>query len=105
MQMFFNERRYEVVAMVVAFVEAQLQWQATVLTSRLQQPRPQLLGKIGIGGTLINENLAKRARIGNRSRYLARIAIAPIGRVVAGMMAERFVPPGTVQCRADRRKR
>ncbi len=77
LQMLFDERRYEIVAVVVAVVYAQRQRQTAFRTSLLQAHWLQLFFEIRIVGALVDEDLVVRGRIAAATGDFGGIVIKP----------------------------
>ena len=96
-----DKRGDEVVAVIVAGLQAQLERVIIGLACRLEKIRFQLFGEEIVGVALVDEDCQALTGTGNQRR---RIVVGPSRPVVAEIAAKGFFPPGAVHRRTNRRK-
>src|SRR5688572_28791735 len=104
-QVILDERRDEVIAVVVTGLAPERQWIAAVLASLFQAIRHQLRLEERIGETLIDEERRPSVHVGQRAEEFAGVVRAPAFAVRPQVAAECFLSPGAMHRREDRRER
>ena len=103
-QMSLDKRRNEVVTVVVAVMQSELQRQAALCAGGLEQSRLKLFFQIRIGTTLVDQDLAVRRTIAHISSHFAGIVFLPACGIFTQIIAKRLLSPWAVQRRAYRRE-
>src|SRR5918994_2183925 len=103
-QVILDERRDEVIAVVVTGLAPERQRIAGVLASLFQAIRHQLQLEERIGEALIDEERWPSVYVGQRADEFAGVVRAPAFAVRPQVAAECFLPPGAMHRRDDRRE-
>ena len=104
LQVLFNERRNEVIAVVIALVATNFERQTAFGTGLFEQLRFELFLEKGVGEALVDEYFAVRRSICKPARNFTGIVVVPGRPVSAEIIAERLLAPRAMQSLADRRK-
>ena len=102
-EVIFHERRDEIIAMIVTVVPPQFERHTAFLAGCLKQVRMQFLLQERICQPLIDKNLIRRRALKLTNNF-CRIVFSPARLVATQVIAKGFLPPGTIDRAAYRRK-
>ena len=99
-EMVFDERRDEIVPVVISRMDTQVELQPAFVAGLLQSFGLQLLLQEWVIGALVDQYLVESRHIAAVTRNLTGVVIVPAGDVAAKIVPQRLFTPGTVQRRA-----